>query len=88
LNDDFLARLQHFADELRAPRAVMMPLVAMPLMLAGAAVTTATIEAAASAAISAAVSAAAIVTTATSTAIPATAERPLETRAGIAANAG
>src|SRR5262245_25373550 len=52
LHDDFLAGLQHLADELRTSRTVMMPVMAMAVLLAMAAVTAATIEAPATTAIS------------------------------------
>jgi hypothetical protein len=85
LHHDFLAGLQHFADELRTARAMMMPVMAMAMMLAMAAVTPATVEASAST-----ITATTIVTTATSTAIAvsASAERPLEARTRIATYAG
>src|SRR5262245_19519679 len=85
LHDNFLAGLQHFADELGAARAMVMPVMAaMPVVLAMAALSAATIEASASAAVSAAT----IVTPAATTAVAATAEGPLEARTGIAAHAG
>jgi hypothetical protein len=85
LNDDFLSRLQHFADELRTAWAVMLPVMAMAMMLTMTAVSATTIKASA-----AAISTPTVVTTAapTAIAISAPAERPLEARAGIAANAG
>src|SRR5262249_4217088 len=83
LHDDFLAGLQHFADELGTTRTMVVSVMAMSVMLTMATVTTATVKAAA-----ATVPAATIVTTAASPAVPASPERPLEARAWIAADAG
>src|SRR5262249_44644933 len=84
LHDNFLAGLQHFADELGAAGALLMPVMAVPGVRAMAAVSAATIEASTAAAISAAT----IVTPAAPTAIASAAEGPLKARTGIAAHAG
>jgi hypothetical protein len=91
LHHDFLAGLQHFADELRPARAVAVAVMAVTAMLAmataaGAAAIEATSPASAiTTAVAAAISAP-FGASAPAAVSAAASERPLETGTGIAAN--
>jgi len=90
LHHDFLAGLQHFADELGPARAVTVAVMAVTAVLAMAAAGSATIKAstpasAVTAAISATV-AATIGASASAAVSAAAAERPLEAGTGITAD--